>query len=515
MAGYVFHLMVGYLPTGVDYAQAERMLALRQLSEPVKCVFVDGCDYYYFQRYVDMGIRPEELLDAHFYMAGQGDMAGLTHWSTLATRIMRELSADNIVRKEGEIQLYSGEVHVATIFLRNDGENAYGVNYYRNGYLMATEFYTHRLMYTSYYVTAEDRPGHLYAKLARTEYKDEDGFTAFDVIHMGERDDDIYCFPDGWTGNRADFLERFVRALELTEKDFVIIDRPTQLVFSQPLLRWGSKAKLYVFLHSLHEVKKYEDGLVSKVNYEYYDWFRNSDKLEAFVVSTEAQRLEVIDFLESHGLAVPKVVVIPAGMISAMEYPENDRKPFSLISVSRLHRRKGIAAMIKAVAKARESLPELTFDLYGKGNVNYMAILNSLLEELGATDYIRFMGHQDIDGVYAGYEAFITASTWETLGLSMMEAVAAGDAMIGLDSRYGASLFIEDGVNGRLIPYDGDTMDLEDEATEAAIADALAAAIVDTFSDRERLQQWSEASYAKAEAFTRERVGAKWIELLS
>ena len=44
--------------------------------------------------------------------------------------------------------------------------------------------------------------------------------------------------------------------------------------------------------------------------------------------------------------------------------------------------------------------------------------------------------------IYKNYEVYVSASLLETLGLSIMEAVGSGMALIGLNVKYGNQVFI-------------------------------------------------------------------------
>ena len=52
------------------------------------------------------------------------------------------------------------------------------------------------------------------------------------------------------------------------------------------------------------------------------------------------------------------------------------------------------------------------------------------------------MGYADVTEIYKNYEVFITASLGETLGLTTLEAIGSGDAVIGLNVRYGNQVLI-------------------------------------------------------------------------
>ena len=118
--------------------------------------------------------------------------------------------------------------------------------------------------------------------------------------------------------------------------------------------------------------------------------------------------------------------------------------------------RKRLDLAVRAVALAHEKKPNLHFDIYGKGGEQEN--LQDLIDTLGAGDFIQLRGNADLREVYPQYELYVTASQWETFGLTLMEAVGAGLALVGFDARYGNPTFIKDGENGYLVTY-SETMD--------------------------------------------------------
>ena len=91
------------------------------------------------------------------------------------------------------------------------------------------------------------------------------------------------------------------------------------------------------------------------------------------------------------------------------------------MTASRLDPRKRLDLAIRAVALAHEKEPNLHFDIYGKGGEQEN--LQDLIDTLGAGDFIQLRGHADLREVYPQYELYVTASQWETFGLTLMEAV--------------------------------------------------------------------------------------------
>ena len=114
--------------------------------------------------------------------------------------------------------------------------------------------------------------------------------------------------------------------------------------------------------------------------------------------------------------------------------------------------RKRVEWIVKSVAKAHEILPEITLDIYGKGDEESEESLRREIAKNHAEAYICHKGHSDaVIEEYKHYEAYISASLWETFGLSLLEAASSGNAVIGLDVKYGNDLFIQDNRNGYLI----------------------------------------------------------------
>ena len=92
-----------------------------------------------------------------------------------------------------------------------------------------------------------------------------------------------------------------------------------------------------------------------------------------------------------------------------------------------------------------------------------------------------------------------------------MEAAGSGLAIVGLDVRYGNRLFVEDGKNGYLVPYDPSHIGLECPPE----TDALARCIVDIISDEGKRRSFSQRSYEIAEKYLPEQMAGKWKNLMA
>ena len=123
---------------------------------------------------------------------------------------------------------------------------------------------------------------------------------------------------------------------------------------------------------------------------------------------------------------VPDIRTIPAGALDRLRRPEKPRRPFSVITASRLAPEKHVDWVVDACVRAKRQIPALTLDIYGVGGEQ--AVLEQRIRKADAGAYIHLMGQ----------------STSEGFGLSLMEAAGSGLALIGFDVPYGNPTFIED-----------------------------------------------------------------------
>ena len=227
--------------------------------------------------------------------------------------------------------------------------------------------------------------------------------------------------------------------------------------------------------------------------------------MDYIINSTDAQTNLLKEQFAQYTTIKPKeILTIPVGSLDQLRHPEGERKPFGLITASRLASEKHIDWLIHSVAKAHEQLPEITFDIYGTGGER--AMLEQLIHELNAEDYIRLMGHHHMADVYRNYSAYLSASTSEGFGLTLLEAVGSGLPIIGFDVRYGNPTFIRDGENGYLIP-EARPDDLDAMTTE------YAEKIVQLFTQHSQ-EDLSRVSYEVAEPYLDEHIAQRWYDLV-
>ena len=508
MAVYVCSLLVGCLPNGVDYAQGNRAGILRKQPNPVWYIFIDLPRRQDIVFYRNLGIKEEEMLSMHHYFLDYSTLKMTVMVQNKLAELEQGLENFDVEYRDSEVWLKKNDMVVAVLVCDRENPKVLSVvHFFQNGKLVRTEKYTDHMAYVDYFMIAESERG-LYAKKTRRVFCHGNGSVAYEQIFEGEYS--WYLFPDGRVLTKSEFIVEFVKRLRLSSKDIVLIDRFAQLDYIQPLFQEKGQAQMIAVMHAGHFFEKGESSYTVNFNQDYNYLFKNSGMLDTIVVSTSQQKAELEDKLREHGCPIPHVKAIPAAGVEKLRYPDKGRMWGSMLSVSRIQIQKRIDWIIKSVIKAHQMNKDVSLDIYGDGSQEYRNALQRLVEEHQAQSYIRFMGHQDVRELYQNYEVLLTASTFETLGLSILEAIPSGTAVIGLDAKYGSRLLVHSGENGYLVKFAPSSVN---EDTEKLV-DSLAEKIIEIFRNPECLERFHTNSYIIAEEYSMQAISDKWMELL-
>lgn len=138
--------------------------------------------------------------------------------------------------------------------------------------------------------------------------------------------------------------------------------------------------------------------------------------------------------------------------------PFNGKRDKRIVCVARLEETKNIQMLLRAFQYFLKEKPDYILELYGEGVL--CEKLSRLAESLNIGNNVIFKGftrtiHSDI----LSAQMFVLPSNFEGISNAMIEALAIGIPVICTDCpAYGARLFIEDGVNGYLIPVGDEKM---------------------------------------------------------
>ncbi|MGT2833447.1 glycosyltransferase [Streptococcus halotolerans] len=508
MTLYNFNILVGFQISGVEYAQGYRSKLLNQLDEENYYIFTELPNWEYVRRYSEVvGIPIEQLMSVHISFLEDASLKPSVTLSDIRHRYPHFDQAD-FHKKEGlHLNFYQqGKQSIAVSFLDEESDIVDYVTLFAEGMLLRKDIYTNRHIYSEYY-SPQTIDGQYQAALYRRAFLSPEGNLVYEEVIKEGNSTFVFANHRHYL-TKYDLLDAFVKRLDLTEKDWLLLDRSQHFDFAQVVLKNKGKAKVAAIIHSEHYFPRNYDASYLFINYEYYYIIKYAKDIDVFVTSTALQKERLGQLIFEEMAVRPHMAVIPVGSVSVAEYKEtNQHTPFSMMTASRFDSRKHIDWLIKAVVLAKKVIPDLIFYIYGEGSL--MPKCRELIIDLEARDYILLKGHVPLEEVYPSHELYLTASTWETFGLSILEAVSHGLPIIGLDVPYGNQTFVTSAKNGYLVPFDH-------EEDESVVIIQLAEAIVTYFNQGEQVrQQFRHQSLEVASRFSEETVLEGWKKLLA
>lgn len=154
-----------------------------------------------------------------------------------------------------------------------------------------------------------------------------------------------------------------------------------------------------------------------------------------------------------------KLRIVHCG-VNPERYDRSDppaRTGLHLVFVGRMTPIKGLRVLLGALARVRETHPDLTLTLVGDGEDR--AHLEALARPMGdAVRFTGFLSQEDVAAAVAEADALVLPSFAEGLPVVLMEALAAGKPVIATQVA-GVGELVENGVSGHLVSAgDGDSL---------------------------------------------------------
>lgn len=129
------------------------------------------------------------------------------------------------------------------------------------------------------------------------------------------------------------------------------------------------------------------------------------------------------------------------------------------LHVGRLSFEKNVDVLLWAFIRILQVQPEATLDIVGDGPA--LSSLRVEVQRLGLENSVRFHGfvaRADLPELYPRFDCFLTASTMETQGLVVLEALASGLPAVGVEA-YALPELIHHGENGYCArPFDDEAI---------------------------------------------------------
>lgn len=492
---YSFHHFYYWSKGGVESGMAYRARIFRSLGLEAKFVFAttfpDANIQHETQR---LGFLDSEVIWMYSFFS-DCKISPVTYGVNQLENTFD--GKDYVFSKNGDVVKYDflGERYYYKVhFAPGTNDAVHRVEIFSNDCLIRKDYYTYCKIYSEYF-TSMNNQTHLYLR----RFFNEDGTIAYEEVMGKEWDADdviLYKFSDRLIYSREELVSYMMSLMKLTEKDVVLIDGEPGKINRSAFILNAFPAKVGFILHADHYISSDENHVFWYRIYEYA--LSHPEKIDFYVTNTEAQSNLLREQFKRYKGAEPLVVTIPAVGLDELKYPKNGRRKHALISAGRLApREKNMGWVIEAAVKARESIPDLTLDIYGEGEEE--GRLRNLIRQLKCEGYVRLCGFQKLDEVYQEYEAYVSAAWVETLGVTLLEAVGSGLPIVGFDLPYGMQTFVDEGENGYRVVV-GDV-------------DALAKGIVRLFTEAD-MEKFRRHSYEKARDYLTEAMEKKWKNIL-
>ena len=493
---YNINLGIGWASSGVEYAQSYRAVMFRNIGADAKFIFTDLITAENIEHLTkNIGFLDSEVIWLYTFFTDYKIAPVSYTLDDLKRTLPTEKYTYTRTGKTGRIVFPGKNNFYSVYFTDGKSELVHRVEIVSEGYLIRKDYFTYGRTFAEYYAPLDNK-AHLYLR----RYFNEDGTVAYEEISDDGKV--MYQFPDRFFCSKEELVGYMISRLKLTKEDTVLIDRTTGI--GQAILRNAGGARVGIVIHADHfsEGSTDEDYILWNNYYEYS--FAMNRHVDFYITATEEQNRLLKEQFFSYMGVEPVVYTIPVGSLDALKYPTISRRPYSILTASRLALEKHIDWIIEAVVKARETVPQLTLDIYGKGGEE--AKLRELIGKLQCNDCVQLCGQQKLDEIYMRYEAYLSGSTSEGFGLTLMEAVGSGLPIIGFDVRYGNQNFIDDGKNGYLIA-------VHDKMEKRERIERLAECIIRLFTEAD-LEAFQKHSYKKAESYLTETVKNSWKNIL-
>lgn len=260
------------------------------------------------------------------------------------------------------------------------------------------------------------------------------------------------------------------------------------LIHSHTELSMGIFARLFAkqynipLVHTYHTMYKDYTWYVSrnvkffdmgcKKAVEYISKFYCDNTADAFIVPT----VKTYHLFRDEYHYDKDIYIVPTGLDASRFYKENSdklkvtrlrrylgykRKDFVMLFVGRLAQEKNVTFLFDIIEKTKNKNVKLLIVGYGPDEDKY----KKEVKERGLEDRIKFTGKiawVDMPNYYHVSNAFITASTTETQGLTVIEALAASLPVICIDDDAFKSVVV-DNFNGRIFKNKKECLQIVEE----------------------------------------------------
>ncbi len=303
--------------------------------------------------------------------------------------------------------------------------------------------------------------------------------------------------------NLIRIIPRVKKALSELKSDVVISCMWYPAIISY-LLR---KLRLYDFRHIVHDTTTMTEYIKYEFNTEKHKWLkiylikRAYSDAELVTVVSEGEKEDLIKNFNINDKLI-QAIYNPIDLEKIRQMAEEDvdityDKP-TIVSGGRLIYSKGFDILLKAFRKVKNHI-DCRLLILGKGEERENLI--SLSESLNLGKDVAFLGfHPNPFKYMKRATLFCTATRYEGLGNTIIEAMVLGLPVIATDCRSGPGETLDGGKYGILVPTED--------------PDAVADALINILKDKDFRETLSKLSLKRAQDFSLEALMKQWEDVI-
>lgn len=213
--------------------------------------------------------------------------------------------------------------------------------------------------------------------------------------------------------------------------------------YSLPLAYRG---RTVVMIHSVNEVQEGTHPWWYPLTYTNI-YRASARKADRVIVPSQSVK---DDIQSAYGLDAGRIEIVPQGADDGFRPVDDEAvlretrieqlgedRPY-IVFVGKLSQRRNIPMLIRAFAALVEERPELPHKLllFGPNHLNLP--LPELVRELGVEHRVvqtdgRLKEHHDLTRIYSAADAYVSASAYEGFSITVVEAMACGTPVIGIN----------------------------------------------------------------------------------
>ena len=220
--------------------------------------------------------------------------------------------------------------------------------------------------------------------------------------------------------------------------------------------------------------------------------------LNALVLQTEAIKKLMIQAPWSIPKKTIRVIPNPVRQFQVQKKLPKCNYP-RIIAVGRLTPQKGFDLLLAAFADVAKKFPEWQLDIFGQGPL--LEELKKQRDQLDLNSRVHFPGiTRDAYAEFERSDIFVLSSRFEGFPNVLLEAMAAGVAVIAADCKFGPGEIVDNENNGLLIPSEN--------------IPALTQALKRLMSDAELRGKLGRAARSVQERYAEKKIVERWINLI-